>query len=37
LFTPSTQVPPFTHGLDAHSSMFVMQFAPLKPAAHVHE
>ena len=34
LLTPSVQVPPLRHGLPAHSLMFVLQVAPLKPAAH---
>lgn len=33
-FTPSVQVPLFSHGLGAHSSMLVVQVVPLKPAAH---
>jgi hypothetical protein len=34
--TPSTQVPPLTHGADAHSLMSVWHAAPLYPALQMH-
>ena len=33
----SVHIPPFWHGLDAHSSMSVWQFVPSHPAAQSHE
>jgi hypothetical protein len=34
---PSTHVPPFVHGYDAHSSSSTSQCAPAQPFEHVHE
>jgi hypothetical protein len=35
-FTPSTQVPPFAHGVEVHSLMSVVQVAPEYPGAQLH-
>ena len=34
--TPSTQSPPFKHGLPAHSSVSIAQLSPSKPATQEH-
>jgi hypothetical protein len=36
LFLDSKQNPPFLHGLLSHSSLSSAQFAPSKPATHLH-
>tara|TARA_B100000519_G_scaffold118783_1_gene102536 strand:- start:300 stop:572 length:273 start_codon:yes stop_codon:yes gene_type:complete len=33
---PSVQLPPFSHGVAAHSSMSVPQLNPVKPDTHEH-
>ena len=37
VFSLTVQVPPFWQGLGEQSSMFVSQFLPVHPTAHVHE
>ena len=36
LLIPSLHVPPFTHGDNMQSLIFVTQVTPLKPGAHEH-
>jgi hypothetical protein len=35
--TPSTQVAPFAHGYDEHSSRLTSHTVPAQPSAHTHE